>query len=104
MIDHAYWIVLMPLLASLVIFFFGRFLPLKGAVLAIIALGYCLIHSVMVFTAVQAQPGFVKELSMTWFRFGIFETQWGVLIDGLSVLMLVVVTLVSFLVHVYSLG
>ncbi len=104
MIDHAYWIVLAPLLSALVIFFFGRFLPMRGALLGIIAIGYTMVHSLGIFFTVVSQPGFSHEATMTWFRFGIFETQWSCLIDGLSAVMLVVVTLVSFLVHVYSLG
>ncbi len=104
MIDHAYWIVLAPLLSSLIIFFFGKFLPMRGALLGVIALGYALIHSLGIFFTVLAHPGFTHEMSMTWFQCYIVQTQWGVLIDGLSSVMLVVVTLVSFLVHIYSLG
>jgi NADH-quinone oxidoreductase subunit L len=70
----------------------------------IAAIGYCLIHSLGILATVVGQPGFTNETSWTWFRFGIFETQWGFLIDGLSALMLVVVTLVSFLVHLYSIS
>jgi len=104
MIDHAYFIVLIPLLSSLVIFFFGRWLPMKGALVGIVAIGYALIHSLGLLITVMGEPGFTREMSMTWFRFGIYETQWGFLLDGLCAMMLVVVTLVSFLVHIYSLG
>jgi NADH-quinone oxidoreductase subunit L len=38
----------------------------------------------------------------TWFQFGEIEVHVGTLIDGPAVMMLIVVTLVSLLVHVYS--
>src|SRR3989338_6535911 len=77
MIEHSYLIVLLPLLSALTIFFFGILLQ---------------------------NPSYITEISIPWFRFGIHQTEFGFLIDGLSALMLVVVTSVSFLVHVYSLG
>ncbi|MFN0088974.1 MAG: NADH-quinone oxidoreductase subunit L [Acidimicrobiales bacterium] len=38
----------------------------------------------------------------TWFESGGHEFKVGILVDGLSVMMLIVVTIVSFLVHIYS--
>jgi NADH-quinone oxidoreductase subunit L len=40
--------------------------------------------------------------SLTWFRNGGFELKTGIQIDGLSVMVMFVVTLVSLLVHIYS--
>ena len=40
--------------------------------------------------------------TVTWFQFGGHEFPAGTMVDGLSVIMLVTVTLVSLLVHVYS--
>ncbi len=40
----------------------------------------------------------------TWFESGAFEASWGVRVDQLSSVMLVVVTTVSAMVHVYSIG
>ncbi|MBI2118565.1 MAG: NADH-quinone oxidoreductase subunit L [Elusimicrobia bacterium] len=104
MIEHSYLIVLLPLLSALTIFFFGRYLPLKGAVLGICTLGITLIHSLGIFSMLLQNPSYITEISIPWFRFGIHQTEFGFLIDGLTALMLVVVTSVSFLVHVYSLG
>jgi NADH-quinone oxidoreductase subunit L len=44
------------------------------------------------------------EKEITWFENGQVKIGAGILIDGLAVMMLVVVTLVSLLVHVYSTG
>ncbi len=40
--------------------------------------------------------------TVTWFQFGGHEFPVGTMVDGLSVIMLITVTLVSLLVHVYS--
>jgi len=40
----------------------------------------------------------------TWFASGAFEAKWAVRVDQLSAVMLVVVTTVSSMVHVYSIG
>lgn len=103
MIENSYWIVLMPLLSSVFIFFFGRWLPLRGAPLGIFAVGYGLAHSLAIFFSVLSGAKEV-EISLSWFRFGIFQTEIGILMDGLTAVMLVVVTLVSLLVQIYSLG
>lgn len=41
---------------------------------------------------------------ITWYITGDFKISMGLLADGLSAMMLVVVTIVSFLVHLYSIG
>jgi NADH:ubiquinone oxidoreductase subunit 5 (subunit L)/multisubunit Na+/H+ antiporter MnhA subunit len=38
-----------------------------------------------------------------WFSVGLISVDWGFLFDGVTIIMLVVVSLVSFLVHIYSL-
>lgn len=40
----------------------------------------------------------------TWFKVGDLKANWGFLVDALSLTMLLVVTLISALVHVYSFG
>ena len=40
--------------------------------------------------------------SLTWFQNGAFKLTAGIQIDGLAVMMMFVVTLISFLVHIYS--
>jgi len=105
MLEYSWLIPLLPLASFVVIFFFGRWLPLQGALLGILAIGACLVQSLVMFA--QACAGSLPlpfEAGVTWFRFGVYETEFGVLVDGLTIGMLVVVTLVSFLVQVYSLG
>ncbi len=104
MIDYAPLIVLLPLAAAVLIFFFGRFLPLRGAFVGILAIFIALLNSLGLLVHCWQNPGFTKELSLTWYQFSTLKTELGFMIDGLSSLMLVIVTLVSFLVQIYSLG
>lgn len=46
----------------------------------------------------------VSTLCVPWIEVGQFVAHWGVKLDALSVTMMAVVSLVSFLVHVYSIG
>lgn len=40
----------------------------------------------------------------TWIRVEFFEVSWGLQLDSISLVMIAVVTLISFMVHVYSIG
>lgn len=77
---------------------------MKGAILGILAMCYGLIHSIGLFVTMLKNPGLVHEISLPWFRFGIYQMELGILIDGLTATMLVVVCLVSLMVQLYSLG
>ena len=46
----------------------------------------------------------VREASVDWFTVGPLHLELGILVDGLTGVMLVVVTAVSLCVHIYSLG
>lgn len=114
MLEHVYLIPLIPLAASLLILFGGKErtdspLPYLG----IAAMGWCLIQSLIIFYrfAVGHAP-LPYEHNWTWFSFATdvggrafaYELPVGVLIDGAASVMLVVVTLISLLVQIYSLG
>src|SRR4051812_32422327 len=104
-VDHAYWIILFPLISAVFIFFFGEWLPLKGVWAGILAAVASLLFSVDLFMCMM--DGSLKvpfEMSWPWFAAGIYPFEWGVLLDGPSILMLLVVTTVSLLVQIYSLG
>lgn len=113
LLETSYMVPLAFLAAFVLIFVSKKYLWMKGAWLGIIASFYALIHSLLiaygVYSGVVEWPreglqGRFFELSWTWFSVGNFDFQVGVLLDGLSSMMLVVVTLISFLVQVYSLG
>ncbi len=91
------------LIALLVGHFYPRALPKGGAVPGILATGVALFLSLWAVVAVQGGAE-MNETIYTWVAADTFELTFGVLIDPLSSMMLVIVTLVAFLVHVFSLG
>ncbi len=98
-------ILLFPLMGSLLAGLFGRFLGFKGATLITTA-GVIIstIVSLIVFYEV-ALCGSNCTLSLTnWFSSEMVDVSWGFYFDTLTVVMLVVVTSVSSLVHIYSLS
>ncbi|MBI2194165.1 MAG: NADH-quinone oxidoreductase subunit L [Planctomycetes bacterium] len=111
MLRTVYLIPLLPLLSFVLITLGGRRLPGKGSFVAIAAIGWGLFQSLSIFFQVLLSPEwhpYHVDL-YDFLRVGgggnaVPLVQIAFQIDGLSSVMLVVVTLVSFLVHVYSLG
>ena len=119
-------ILLLPLLSFVLQIFLGkRVLGPKGAWISVGILFICLALSLTIFfnVVVQGNPngeemlgvvgGKAVHQSTVWFTIndaaaaegnGRGVAQWGILIDHLTAVMLVVVTLVSALVHLYSVG
>lgn len=97
------WIFLMPLIAFPIILFAGSKLPLKGASVGILAMGACFIlSSLLVAGALAETLPLPYAWGFPWIRFGMYEVSLGVHIDGLSIVMLFVISLVSLLVQIYS--
>jgi NADH-quinone oxidoreductase subunit L len=67
-----------------------------------IFLGICVLLSFYAVYLVYSKGTFSVET--TWYLTGKFSIDMGLLADGLSAMMLVVVSVVSFLVHLYSIG
>ncbi|MGH2673967.1 MAG: NADH-quinone oxidoreductase subunit L [Actinomycetota bacterium] len=103
MIESAWLIPVIPLVSFLLIIFLGKRTPLRGAALGILAVGASFVMSLPIFLDFVGGAETV-ERSVTWFRLGSFELDLGMHIDGLAAMMFVVVTTVSLLVHVYSVG
>ena len=99
-------IVLLPFLSFVVALFFGREMPKRGAYGGIAATAGSLLISVWVLLSVRG--GTVHEATYYTWATGVGDQPWeltfGALIDPLSSLMLVIVTLIALLVHVFSLG
>jgi NADH-quinone oxidoreductase subunit L len=74
----------------------------RAAYIAVGATGLSFAMSVWVLA--QTMGGTVTEYWTTWFTAGTFKVPVGILIDPLAGIMLVVVTSVSLLVQIYSLG
>ncbi|MFA6516437.1 MAG: NADH-quinone oxidoreductase subunit L [Bacteroidia bacterium] len=95
---------LLPLAGFLITGLLGKFLPksVNGwiATLSILASFIC---SVLVFQRLDPEHSVNIDL-FTWFNLSNLHISFGLLIDPLTVVMLLVVTGVGFLIHLYSLG
>ncbi len=105
MIEYAVLIALLPLLSAILIFFFGRWLPMKGAWLGILAVAASLVLSIDLFMRFM-DGSLVTPVwsSWTWFTAGIYRFEVGILLDEASIVMLLMVSTVSLLVQIYSLS
>ncbi len=130
MLEQVWVIPLVPAISFFLILFVGKHLPRKGAEIGVVAVGASLVLSLV--TAAQwihrtneardavdggghaagflgavlagAEYAVVEPVvrTVTWWQSGGEVIEAGTLLDGLSAMMIVVVTLVSFLVHLYS--
>ena len=102
-------IALLPFLAFVVSLFAGEYMPKRGAEAGIIATAGSLALSVWTLLTVAGITGpatSFNENLYTWVAGGegAVTLNFGILVDPLSALMLVIVSLIAFLVHVFSLG
>jgi NADH-quinone oxidoreductase subunit L len=97
--------VFLPLIGAILAGLFARQLGDRGAQIATIApMGLSALLSVIVFFDV-AVAGNARTVELfTWIDSGSFELSWALRMDTLSAVMLAVVTVVSAMVHVYSVG
>ncbi|MEX1265282.1 MAG: hypothetical protein WEA08_00065, partial [Woeseia sp.] len=99
-------IVLAPLLAAVVAGLFGRRIGRAGAHwLTILAVGLSFLLSVVVLKHLYWDGGQAENYNLyTWAVSDGLRMEVGFLIDRLSALMMVVVTFVSLMVHIYTIG
>jgi len=100
----------LPLLAFVVSLFFGQYMPRRGAEAGIAATAGSLVLSMWTALTVAGITGSAttyNENLYTWVA-GLADSavtlRLGVLVDPLTALMLLIVSLISLLVHVFSLG
>jgi NADH-quinone oxidoreductase subunit L len=100
------WIVLAPLIGALIAGLLGKRVGRAGAHSAAIAgVAIATALSVLVFkdTVIDGAPVFDATV-YTWGRIGALQLEVGFLIDELSATMMLVVTFVSLMVHIYTIG
>ena len=104
MLTLALLLLIAPLVGFCLQYCFGRRLPRQGDWLTVLTIGTSLVCSLIIFFKVMG--GESLNRAWDWFNPGTGESAWsvGIYIDGLTAVMLVVVTLVAFLVHVFSIG
>ena len=98
-------IIALPLIASIISGFFGKIIGdrnseiITSLLVTISAIFSALVLHEVIFS--QYQDNIVIA---TWISSGTLDVNWSMKIDSLSAIMLVVVTSVSSLVHIYSIG
>ncbi len=108
MLHVTYLIILLPLVGFAVQVLFGRRLgdPLAGAV-ATLFVAASFVVSVGVFFNLLSQPGSVRSFNQnlwTWIPVGGLQVHAGLYVDPLSMTMVLFVTGISALIHLYSIG
>ena len=98
-------VVLLPLLAAVVAGLFGRRIGRAGSHMVTIAgVGASFALSCLVMWQLLQGAAPFNENLYTWFQVGEIQANVGFMVDKLTAMMMVVVTFVSLLVHVYTIG
>jgi NADH-quinone oxidoreductase subunit L len=111
-LQNAWIIPAIPVASFWLILFFGKRLPRKGSEIGVPALALSFLLSLITFGAWVARKSTgsgeehirhaVDHTVFTWFNMGGTRVDFATHIDGLAVTMLVVVTTISLLVHIFS--
>jgi NADH-quinone oxidoreductase subunit L len=101
----------LPLLGFTIQILFGRFLPRQGDFIATACIGgSAAIALYLFFTLLLGDSRGMEpiERQWEWLRVGVggadLTIHFGILLDNVTLVMLVVVAFISFLIHVYSIG
>ena len=98
-------ILILPLLGSCIAGGFGRFLGFRGAALVTtIPVIISAVFSLVAFYEVALSGTVCYFKLFPWFVLEMFDASWGFQFDTLTVVMLVVITSVSSLVHLFSIS
>jgi len=117
-LDHLWLVPLFPLATAALMLFFGRRLPKVGvSMLCVGSVGLSFIYAVgavLQLLATEPEHRVAQQILFEWLTPGPmqmtggqaipFVADWGFLLDPLSSVMVLVVTGVGFLIHVYSVG
>ena len=98
-------ILFLPLCAFLINIFFGKRLPRQGDWISIIAIVTTLILSLTLFIGMLSSWNykFSHEIYFSWIDLGAFKIDLGFWVDNITIVMLLVVSLISTMTHIFSL-
>jgi NADH-quinone oxidoreductase subunit L len=102
-VEYAWLIVVVPLVMSFLIAFFGKKSPFKGWLMAELAIGFVAVYGTVLFI-LNATQGVVYYGQIEIARIGDFVLEWGWAVDGLSIMMYFLVGVVGLLVFTYAKG
>jgi len=95
----------LPLLASIISGFFGKYIGDRNSeIVTSLFVSISALLSLIIFYHVIVNGYENNVIVATWINSGTLNVNWSIKVDALSSVMLVVVTLVSALVHIYSIG
>ena len=98
-------IIFLPLIASIISGFFGKYIGDRNSeIVTSVLVSISALLSIFVLYQVIVNQYEENIVIATWISSGSLDVNWSMLIDPLSAVMLVVVTSVSALVHIYSIG
>ena len=103
----AWLIPVIPAISAGLLLLFGKRLGKASAMVAIAAMAASAVLATLVFTFLMAQPEDARTLThtvATWLDIGPLHVDWAVLVDPLAAVMLLLVTWVGLLIHIYSVG
>jgi NADH-quinone oxidoreductase subunit L len=103
--DFSLLILFLPLVAFSINIFFGKRLPRQGDWVSIGAILITLILSLSMLLNMfmNWDPDFSHEAKFIWMDLGAFKIELGFWVDNITIVMLVVVSLISSMTHIFSL-
>ncbi len=102
-VEFAWLIVIVPIVTTFLILFFGKRSPFKGWLMAWLAMGFVMVYGTVLLFLNWAE-GVVYYSQFEVARIGDFVIEWGMAVDGLSIIMYFLVGVVGWLVFTYAKG
>ena len=99
-----YAVIFLPLIGAIIGFLGKSLIKYFSEIITSLLVSISAIFSVLVLYEVVVNQYQENIIIATWISSGSLEVNWSIKIDSLSAVMLVVVTSVSALVHIYSIG
>ena len=95
----------LPLIASIISGFFGKYIGDRASeIVTSLLVSIAAIISLILFYNVIVNHYESNIVIATWINSGTLNVNWSIKVDALSSVMLVIITLISSLVHIYSIG
>lgn len=103
---NLYLIILLPLIGFLINALVGNKLSknVSGIIGSVAILGSFVLSTIFFLGFLNGSQAKIDQNVFDWIAFGNFKISFGLLLDQLSVMWLMVVTGIGFLIHVYSVG
>ncbi|MFQ5453065.1 MAG: NADH-quinone oxidoreductase subunit L [Candidatus Zixiibacteriota bacterium] len=108
MFEYLFLVPLFPLVGFLINgLLIGRLPKPIISIIACTSIGLSFVVSLLLFFNLKAMPAdlrIIEQVLFTWIPSGSFHVNFGYLLDPLSAIMILVVSGVGFLIHIYSIG